>query len=1159
MRRNALSILLSKTILLSAALWLTACGGGTSSDVTGNGPNQEASGNDASTANTGGGSGIDFGQTGGEGSGLCDGGVCLEVDAGPYCGNGIIDGELQETCDDGNALGGDGCSGTCKFIEPNFTCPTAGQPCVNSVVCGNSVKDIGEGCDDGNTVADDGCNARCAIERGWVCATPGAPCTRLVNCGDGRISAGELCDDHNTTAGDGCDADCRVEPGYRCQFIAGASDCRVVSICGDGAVDADEQCDDGNTLDGDCCSSLCRREGAYCSCPPTGGACTDTSACGNGVLEKVELCDDNNLDAGDGCDPACNLEAGWQCRMAGMPCVPLCGDGVLTGGEECDDANRASGDGCTGTCMIEPGFSCTGLPSVCAASVCGNGMVEAGETCDAADANGLFYGDGSGCSKTCTQEPICRDAAGATMRCTPVCGDANREADFEDCDDGNLVDGDGCSATCMKEDGFTCTEQEKSDTETCEGTAAQCLTLPITFRDFDGANVASTGHPDFFFMGPTKLCVPNASGAGVDTVNNTSGGACWTSDATELCSGLVAPALGPGGKPVVNPGSDLTCPCRFTDWDETGLLATAAGTTTCTDAGSGLTHTRIDTVAQAITSAASFTQWYTDSTSSTKVVSTIQLAQLAGTNLFQFSSSNGLTVYDDLHDIFVTGSGTLDSGFFPLDTQTGVGSTKVCNLWPYWVVPATATCATGTASGVSQQWDPRGSFDINTPDGDGGSIPGSGTDATGVTGMKRNFYFTSEVRYLFRYAGGEELSFFGDDDVWVFINGVLVLDLGAPHERLQGTVELTATGASYTIEGLNVATNRPIAVANGTGDVGGLGLVEGGTYEIAVFHADRHPRESNYQLTLSGFSTISSVCAPFCGDSVVTGAEECDLGDANADGVYGGCGTDCRFGPFCGDAEVNGDEQCDDGRNTTVAASVGGCAPGCVFPPTCGDGNIDPGEQCDDGAAANIDGTYSIGVPTCSSTCQLNPYCGDGVVDAAQNEECDDGLNIGGYGFCGASCLLGPRCGDSIVQNTPEIDGSAEQCDDGNTDDLDGCTNDCGVPGYCGDSIVQEALGELCDLGAANTGEYGGCNPDCSPAPYCGDGVTQTGAGDPPEQCDYGSKNESPANASYGGCLQNCQLGPHCGDGISQASEQCDDGNTSEGDNCTNACIARIF
>jgi hypothetical protein len=39
-------------------------------------------------------------------------------------------------------------------------------------------------------------------------------------------------------------------------------------------------------------------------------------------------------------------------------------------------------------------------------------------------------------------------------------------------------------------------------------------------------------------------------------------------------------------------------------------------------------------------------------------------------------------------------------------------------------------------------------------------------------------------------------------------------------------------------------------------------------------------------------------------------------------------------------------------------------------------------------------------------------------------EECDDGVNDGGYGECDLKCKLGPFCGDGIVQG-------AEHCDTG--------------------------------------------------------------------------------------------------------------------------------
>ena len=61
----------------------------------------------------------------------------------PVCGDGIVDSEFGEVCDDGNTRSGDGCSYDCRSTE----------------VCGNGIIDPGEECDDGNFQNWDGCNS----------------------------------------------------------------------------------------------------------------------------------------------------------------------------------------------------------------------------------------------------------------------------------------------------------------------------------------------------------------------------------------------------------------------------------------------------------------------------------------------------------------------------------------------------------------------------------------------------------------------------------------------------------------------------------------------------------------------------------------------------------------------------------------------------------------------------------------------------------------------------------------------------------------------------------------------------------------------------------------------------------------------------------------
>lgn len=59
-------------------------------------------------------------------------------------------------------------------------------------------------------------------------------------------------------------------------------------------------------------------------------------------------------------------------------------------------------------------------------------------------------------------------------------------------------------------------------------------------------------------------------------------------------------------------------------------------------------------------------------------------------------------------------------------------------------------------------------------------------------GDNKNFHFTYELSTEFIYKPGEDqtFTFIGDDDVWVFINGKLVIDIGGVHSAVRQTVNL---------------------------------------------------------------------------------------------------------------------------------------------------------------------------------------------------------------------------------------------------------------------------------------------------------------------------------------------------------------------------------
>eukprot|EP01133_Synstelium_polycarpum_P003414 gene3414-3877_t len=290
-------------------------------------------------------------------------------------------------------------------------------------------------------------------------------------------------------------------------------------------------------------------------------------------------------------------------------------------------------------------------------------------------------------------------------------------------------------------------------------------------------------------------------------------------------------------------------------------------------------------------------------------------------------------------------------------------------------------------------------------------------------GKYHNFHFCLHLKATFSYKGNEVFTFRGDDDVWVYFNNKLAVDLGGIHEMANTTIDLAT-----------------------------LGLSRGEPYTFDFFYCERHADRSELQIEteMEFYCTYIDYCgvcqgdgssccdASICSDGNPCTIDACPKGSSNA--------TRDNFKQYCTHTPI----KCSSNDPCVISQCVNG---GCKETPVQCKSSPCQISQCT--AAAK-------GCQSFNRTCDASDKCTRNFCDPAQDKCVSEVTNCDDNNPCTEdSC--DPAVGCSHIP---------KNCYDGNP-----CTTDTCVAGQCVNDAISPCTNCKCDVNKCQTFT---CNADAS-------------------------------------------------------------------------------